>query len=162
MTNEGDWVFDPFAGVGTTASAMAYLYTNEKHDHGVHRVYPAPADTAAMAISDLGVAVLGGAANTLGNFVEIIPASTVTSPFDAHFINVLGVSVNSENWELHLYDCSDNEIVRMVWTLSATADKNVKVPIITPMLPANECVKAKIRTVGGGDTATIQLAYHTY
>lgn len=138
---------DSYAG----DSIFAHSHVLEEHIHTEANVYPTLAN---------GVAVLGGAAWTLGNFVEIVPASTIGSPFDLHFVNVEALDAN-DTFEIVLY-AVEVEIGRVRVTKDATQAGLQSVPIITPIQAADVQIQAKVASSGGGDTATISLAYHTY
>ena len=122
-----------------------------EHGHAASNCYPTLAN---------GVAVLGGAAWTLGNFVEIIPVNTITEDFDIHFISIEDLSV-VEVYEIVLYAVT-TEISRVRVARTANQDSTTQIPIQTPMIKANTQIQAKSATASGGDTATIALHYHTY
>ena len=132
-------------------SLYALVDTLNDHIHTEAKVYPTLAN---------GVEVLGGAAWTLGDFVEIVPADTIAAPFDIHYINIEALSV-AEVYEIVLYAVS-TEIGRIRVAKDAIqAGLNSK-PITTPIIPANTQIRAKSASESGADTATISLSYHTY
>lgn len=122
-----------------------------EHGHSESKCYPTLAN---------GVAVLGGIAWTLGNFVEIIPVNTITKDFDIHFISIEGLSA-VDTYEIVLY-AAETEISRVRVARTANQDSTTQVPIQTPMLKANTQIQAKSASSGGGDTAIISLHYHEY
>ena len=73
-------------------SVYAYTETLLDHVHHSSLVYPTLAN---------GVAVLGGAAWTLGNFVVIVAAGGIGTDFDIHYVSVENLTVN-DVYELHL------------------------------------------------------------
>ena len=137
----------------TTGSPYDHIYHIEEHNHQVGRTYPTLAN---------GVTVTAGAAWTLGAFVEIVPASTITSEFDIHYISVESLSAN-EVYELHLfYGAGDTFAGAVRFVKNAAVDAIVNAPFMTPLIPANSRIRAKIATAGGGDTADISVFYHEY
>lgn len=138
---------------GNSLYSLAYL--TDKHDHSVSKCYPSLSN---------GVTVTGGAgAWVLGDFVEVVPASTITSPFDIHWINISSASAADE-YELHLYyGDSDTEAgcIRMTEPLGAPTVPSV--PFQTPLIPANSKIRAKLASsTGGADTITFSINYHIY
>jgi hypothetical protein len=149
--------------VGTTKSAMAYLkgLINEveiltDHIHGAMKVYPTLA---------AGVTVTGNAtAWTLGNATEIVPANTITSPFDIHFIEIEAVSA-TDVYEVVLYSgaSADVEIGRFRTSKDSANTSFPPVSFMCPLQPANTKISAKCASSGGGgDTITISIGYHLY
>ncbi len=138
--------------VGATTSTVFDELLND-HVHTASRVYPTLAN---------GVDVLGGAAWTLGNFVEIVPVNTITSRFDIHYLSIESLSVN-EVYEIVLYACAgQDEVGRVRVTKNANLDAVMNIPIQTPIIPANCKVDAKSASESGADTVTLTVFYHTY
>lgn len=136
-------------------SIAARTETLLDHVHHQSYVYPTLAN---------GVTITGGAAWTLGNFTEIVPASTITSDFDIHHVSIEAISAN-DVYELVLYKgalASEVEIGRVRFTKNAALDATLNVPMQTPIVDANERISAKIASATGSDTATISLFYHIY
>jgi hypothetical protein len=127
----------------------------EEHLHGSSNVYP----TLAAGVTVTSSAV----ADTLGNYAEIVPASTITSDFDIHFINIEAVSA-AATYELVLYDTT-TEIGRIRFTAVGTPN-NITFPtrpLITPVVAKNKQIQAKLASDNAvADTATISIEYHTY
>lgn len=138
-------------------SIYARAHTTHEHFHHQARCYPTLAN---------GVVVLGGAAWTLGNFVEIVPVGSgealQTNDFDIHHI-IVESSNATDIYELVLY-AVEVEIgrVRFVADTGIFTGGVPDVPIQTPIIPANTQIQAKLASISGGDTATISLYYHTY
>jgi len=123
----------------------------EDHIHGIAKVYPTLAN---------GVVVTAGAAWTLGAFVEIVPVSTITDPFDIHYI-CIEASSGAETFELVLY-AATVEVGRIRFTTTVAVDAPQNQPFMSVVIPANTQIQAKVATVGGGDTVTMSIFYHTY
>jgi hypothetical protein len=136
-------------------SIYSLLHTNDEHIHKEARVYPTLAS---------GVVVTGAAgAWTLGSFVEVIPASTITDDFDLHFINVEDVSA-TDTYEIVFYAVT-TEICRVRFSadIGVFGGALPALPTLTPLIDANTQIQAKIASAAGGsETATISLSYHTY
>ncbi|NHJ39632.1 MAG: hypothetical protein FK731_06315 [Asgard group archaeon] len=137
-------------------SLVSKTETLLEHVHGASKVYPTLAN---------GVTVTTGVgAWTLGNFVEIVPSSTITSDFDIHWVSIESISAN-DVYELVLYKgalTSEIEVGRVRFTKNAALDSTLNIPMQTSIIDANERVSAKIASSSGSDNATISLFYHTY
>ncbi len=137
-----------------TTTLAGRVHRQDDHTHKPANVYP----TLAPAVT---VTAGTGAAFTLGAFVEIVPASTITEDFDVHFVNAEQMSANV-TYELVLYNVS-TEIARMRITRDATQLKSDGVPLTMAVQPANSQIRAKVASsVDNADTINITLAYHTY
>jgi hypothetical protein len=147
------------AAIGDTAdeesdsTIFGGIYAIKRHIHAESKVYPTLAP---------GVVVTGGAgAWQLGNFAEIVPVNTITTPFDIHFLNISNASV-ADTFELVLYAAAV-EIGRIRVTRSLGAQLVNPVTFMTPLIAANTQIQAKVASSsGGGDTLTIAIVYHTY
>lgn len=138
-------------------SIYAKLYIAMQHIHSAQKVYPTLA---------AGVTLTGGVASwALGSFVEVVPASTITSPFDIHHVNVGAASAN-DTYEIVLYKgalSSEVEVGRCRITRVANVSDISPVPMMTPILPANTRISAKVASASGGsDTVVISIFYHIY
>jgi hypothetical protein len=139
-------------------SIYSKLYILERHFHSPAKVYPTLANEVTVSKD---VAAAWGITSTI---VQIIPANTVTVPFDIHYIN-LGVISNNDAYELILYKgaaLSEVEIGRVSFDRSTTTTEG-SIPIQTELLPANTRVSARL-TSGSGNTRScgIKLHYHEY
>ena len=148
---------DTYAGHDSYPSIYSYQDAFYKHIHQEGLCYPDLDD---------GITINGGAgAWELGAFTEIIPANTITDAYDLHWMKVEAVSAN-DVYQLNLYKgLAENEIliarVRFVKSTTAGAGSS-NFAIQVPVLSANERIVGKLASAGGGDNATISLAYHTY
>lgn len=125
----------------------------QEHMHAATKVYPTLAG---------GTTVTSGAAWTLGNFAEIVPANTITKDFDIHFIAVEGASA-SEVYEIVLY-AATTEIgrVRASFIDIANSQSLPSIPFQCQIQAENVQIQAKVATASGGDNITISLHYHEY
>lgn len=130
----------------------------DEHNHSAQKVYPTLANgitvTAAAGVWELGA------------FVEVVPANTITAPFDIHFLN-LGAVSSDTTYEIVFYKGALNaevEIGRARFARLSAATANISSqPLMTEVLPANTRISAKLATLNGGSrTAVISLSYHTY
>lgn len=136
-------------------SLAARTETLLEHVHSASNVYPTLAN---------GVTVTGGAAWTLGSFVEIVPASTITSDFDIHYLSIEDISA-TDVYELVLYKgalASEIEIGRVRFVKNAALDATLNIPIQTKIIDANERISAKIASASGSDNVTFSIFYHIY
>lgn len=144
---------NPFAAHNTGGR----IHVMDDHIHSPQKVYPTLAN---------GVQLTGAAgAWTLGAIAEVVPANTITSPFDIHWLNVESASV-ADTFEVVIYQgpgASETEISRVRFTKSAAIDLQAGIPIQTAILVPNARISAACASAsGGGDTITISLLYHTY
>lgn len=136
-------------------SLYAMTETLLEHVHSASKVYP----TLATAVT-----VTAGASWVLGNFVEIVPASTITSDFDIHHVYVDSISAN-DTYELVLYKgaiSSEIEIGRVRFAKNSNFDAIVNQPFQTTLLLANERISAKVASSGGSNNVSVGIMYHTY
>jgi tellurite resistance-related uncharacterized protein len=139
----------------TTDSPGSHIHHIEEHLHKEANVYPTlTGGVTATSHTD---------AWTLGNYIEVVPASTISSVYDIHWINVEAMS-DDVTFELVLY-ASTTEICRVRVTGADVANARLfpSIPVITPKVAADTQIQAKVASSGaGGDTITISLGYHTY
>lgn len=134
------------------------LYANLKevleHIHTASKVYPTLADGVQI---DTDAAVW-----TLGAFATIVPADTITNDFDIHHISIEDISADSV-YELVLY-CgpTDTECGRVRFTRTTLTEAVLNIPMLTPIIPANSRIRAKLASSTGNDDASITIFYHEY
>jgi hypothetical protein len=135
---------------------LGYLNSLYQHVHNPAKCYPTLQN---------GVTVNGGAgAWALGNFVEIVPASTITTMYDIHYVNFESASA-TDTYEFVLYSGlagAEVEIGRIRTKKEATQSGTTSVPIQIPALMANTRISAKLASSSGGDNVTVSVFYHTY
>lgn len=126
----------------------------EDHLHKPSLVYPTGAAGTTVTCGD-------AAAWTLGDYAQIIPASTVGDEFDIHHLNVESASANT-TYELVLY-ATTTEIGRIRFTKAATIAAVGSHPIQTPVVAADTQIQAKVMSATGSDDAVVvSLYYHVY
>jgi len=136
---------------------LGYQNSLYQHVHNQAKVYPSLAD---------GIIVTGGAgAWQLGNFVEIIPANTIQTAFDIHYINFEGASA-TDTYEFILFKGAlgnEIEIGRIRTDRESATSGITNVPIQIPAQDANTRISAKVASKSGGsDTVTVSVYYHIY
>jgi hypothetical protein len=141
----------------TSESLKGRTYSLTRHIHSAQKVYPTLA---------AGVTLTGGAgAWELGAKTEIVPISTITAPFDIHYINP-GAASATDTYELVLYKGAEGaeiEIGRCRIVRAAAQSGTAPTPMMTELLLSNARISAAIATSGGGsDTIAISIFYHTY
>lgn len=137
-------------------SLYAFAETLLDHVHSAQKVYPTLSS---------GIAVAAGVGSwTLGDFFEIVAASTITSDFDIHYISIEGISAN-DTYELVLYkgaESSEIEIGRVRFSKSAAQEGTENQPFQTIIIAANERISVKLASATGSNNVTIGIIYHTY
>jgi hypothetical protein len=138
-------------------SLYSKAYTVERHMHSEQYMYPTLAN---------GVTVTSSAAIwTLGAYAVVIPANTITNPFDIHAIHVGTFSAN-DIYEIQLFSGSDGAekhigTSRLART-NATNPGSI-LPMTTPLINANTQIKAALASMGGAnESIRIAIIYHTY
>jgi len=130
----------------------------DEHFHSEQQVYPTLADGITLT------AVNDGGTWTLGTVTQIIPAGTITSDFDLHFISLEAISDNGV-YELVLYaGDSDTEIARARFSREGGSDGALRsINVITPIVEAGSRIRGALATdANDGETVTLSLFYHTY
>lgn len=96
---------------------------------------------------------------TLGNYAEIVPASTITSQFIINKINLGAVSA-ATYYELVLY-AATTEIGRSHFYTSDASYGYAFQDFKTPLIVANTQIQAKLATASGdADTVVISISYN--
>lgn len=137
-------------------SLYALAYINERHEHSPSLVYPTLAD-------GITVTAEGADWGTGGALVQIVPASTITSPFDIHYVNIEAVSA-ARTYELFLYyGAGDTFAGHIRFTKSAGLDPVLDRPFQTVLIPANSRIRARLCSGGVvADTIDMTIQYHVY
>ncbi len=126
----------------------------EEHMHAQSMVYPT---------MGAGVSVLSGAAWTLGNFVELIPASTIGEAFDIHWLVIESAS-DDETYELVFY-AATTEISRIRFVAAIAAGNRIQIapiPTLMKIQLADTQIQCKLASSGAAETVVISVIYHTY
>lgn len=136
---------------------LGYHNSLYQHVHKPSKCYPTLAN---------GIVVTGGVpAWALGSFVEVIPANTITTMFDIHYINFEDASA-TDSYELVLYGGlggAEVEVGRVRTSRESATSGITNVPIQIPPQMANTRISAKVASkTGNGDTVTISFYYHIY
>ncbi|UCF50239.1 MAG: hypothetical protein JSU91_01805 [Thermoplasmatales archaeon] len=144
---------------GQSFSLVDYSKTGYYHVHSPAVTYPRAADGVTVTAGNTG-------AWSEGAKVEIIPANTITKPFDIHWALVSNVSAE-DDYELRLYSGGvgeEVEISAVAFTRGASGlNANLQVRVQVPINAANSRISASL-LCGDGDGATgiVKLYTHTY
>ena len=138
---------------GGHPSVVGHLTAGYYHVHSPAKVYPTLADSITLTAS--------ATAWTLGTKVQIIPADTIATWFDIHWILVHSISATDE-YELVLWADDDTEIGRIAFVKTAAQAQEGNLPIQIPPQPAGTKISASLACKAGGNTASIKLYYHQY
>jgi len=133
-----------------------YVHILAEHVHSQQYVYPTLADAVSLTTA------AGDWAQ--GTLTEIVPASTITSPFDIHEIIVETVNTADKTYQLDLYHgASDTFAGSVRFRADSVRGGSGSLTIMTPIIPANDKLTAKLSIQDGGSkTASISVRYHTY
>jgi len=135
-------------------TALVNQDTMLDHIHSAQMCYPTLDDAVTVTAS--------ASAWTYGDYVQIIPASTITSIFDIHFINIETASGN-DVYQMELsYGDSDTVACTFRFVKSVAIDPSRAIPVVCVQIPANSRVRARLATAAGSSTADITVCYHTY
>ncbi len=139
-------------------SLYGRAHTVAEHFHKASQSYPDKTDGIAIASSDIA----WGAGTGLP-YIEIVPASTITSDFDIHEIILEAMETNAV-YQCDLYYGDGNTFAgssRFVRETNKTTVSGKRIQ--TPIIPANSKVTGKLfSSTASSDTAQVSLYYHTY
>lgn len=128
------------------------------HIHSKQHTFPTQADSLVLTS--------GTADWAWGTLTEIIPANTITAPFDIHWVGIGRVSATDAVYEVELFAGAEGfevEIGQFRVYRQATQSGAAPTPMQTPIQPANTRISARCAVEDGGDkTIGIALFYHTY
>jgi hypothetical protein len=124
---------------------------------GQSKVYPTLAN---------GVQVIGAAGVwTFGNFAVVVPANAIAKSFTIYNIAIEDSVGGGGVFSLHLFagpDGSEVNIGEVRFCRTGTYGYSGFVPIITPAIPANTQIKAKLASQSGGGQSIVISLYYTY
>jgi len=131
-----------------------------EHIHTEQRTYPTLAD---------GVGVDSGATNWAeGTITQVIPADTITSDFDIHFLNIEAVGDDGV-YQVNVYYGDSNTFagsIRFNVDGTGAIKPTVGLKHQTPIIPANSKVSLGLAyskaTLNGAQTIMVSLVYHKY
>lgn len=138
-----------------------YSHVIADNDHKVSKVYPTQFAgsnyTTVNTVWGLTNGELGGSGTNI-----LVPASTITSDFEIHYVSVEALGGNNV-YEIILYNKTTAvEIGRTRVTKNAAQDGTVNVPIQTPIQAANSEIGWQVASDGQLETITISIFYHTF
>ena len=135
-----------------------------EHIHEKGNVWPTVGAGGAGWVAGTNVAA-NAVAGTFGNYAIVIPAATVTLPFDIHWANIETIGTNG-SYEMIIAigaPGAEVEVSRIRFVRFAGNEPVNGRPVITPVLPANSAVSVKIaHSTAVAAQITVSLCYHTY
>ena len=143
-------------GINTLAGRTFEIKT---HLHSACNVYPTLANGIEVA------AVNDASTWTLGTITQVVPINTIALPFDIHYLLIENASADTTYCIVFYYGPDDTECGRTRFTKDSIGQLAVtsSVPFITPLIPANSRIRARLATPGNnGETVTLSVFYHTY
>lgn len=143
--------------IHTNDNLYARMHTQYEHTHSVSRYFPSLAANVSITA--------GATAFSLGTITTVVPANTITSDFDIHFMHLTNASA-AGNYIIRLYQGSTGSEIQVgeVRITQAVGLANLApVPVMTPLMNANTRVSAAVATsTSGAASIDIALNYHTY
>lgn len=143
--------------IHTNDNLYARAHTQYEHTHSVSHYYPSLASNVTLTA--------GASSFSLGSITTIVPANTITSDFDIHFIHLTNASA-AGNYVIRLYQGStgaETQIGEVRVTQAVGLANLAPLPVMTPLINANTRISGAIATsTSGAATIDIALNYHTY
>lgn len=131
-----------------------YVHVLHDHAHSAQNIYPTGAAPVQLTS--------GVGAWALGTITEIVPASTITSDFDIHWMDISNPDTNGD-YEIELYyGAGDTFAARVAFTRTGVFTGSITKPVTTILIPANSRIRAKMQDGSGESTAKVKIYYHTY
>ena len=138
-------------------SIYSKLYVLSDHAHGVQLCKPDKADGISVTAGALAWALSAA-------YTVVIATNAVDAPFDIHMVHV-GTFTATDVYQLELYSGANGAEVLIAQVrfsrINATNPGSI-LPCITPLLPANTQVKAKLASKAGGAACNFSVMYHKY
>ncbi len=127
------------------------------NEHWVSKVYPTAAAGATIEMKSTAWTASNGFTNV------VVPASTITSDFDIHYVSIESISANGV-YEVDLYNMDAMVVIGSFrFVKSATQDTTQNVPVQCPIQPANAKIGARaISSTATQDNVVISLFYNTH
>lgn len=152
----------PIPYVEGQSSTLAFLHTSYYHVHGASFIYPSKADPVLLTSAAASWA-------TTGNIVEVIPANTITKPFDLHWISISDISAILYG-EIDLFSGAVGEEVQInspygaadvVRTSNFSREGSVRIQV--PQQPANTRISCRFSdSTTSQRTVRVKLYGHVY
>lgn len=107
-----------------------------------------------------GIAVYSGLEPwVLGDFVEVVPANVIEAAFSICRISIEDAD-NTTIYEIALYAGIDEVTRKRVNTKKEKY--SLELPVLTPVIPANSQIQARVMSEEGDDMVTISIEYFCY
>jgi len=143
---------------GTSSLYQIAGYMGYYHVHSPAQCYPVLADPVTVTAS-------ANAWTDYGAWVEIVPAGTITDPFDIHWVQTTDISANG-NYVLQLgVGGAGSEVA--IATIAFSRDTNQvqgsQQPVQVAPLPAGSRISARLSSSkAAANTADVKIYYHVY
>lgn len=138
---------------------IASQHIQLEHIHSAQKTYPTMANSIVLTTGS-------GTAWTAGNFIEVVPANGITSPFDIHWISIGSVSLVGGTYYIELYSGAiglEVSIGQCRAYRQANQAGAAPSPMTTAIQSANTRISAKVACSDAtAETIGIALFYHTY
>ena len=142
----------------TYETLAGYAHVSAEHVHSEGKVYPELAAPVTLTTA-------GTAWTDPGSFTEIVPASTITSKFDIHFVSGSAISATG-NYVLQLFSgapASEVLIASVDLVRTGNFSQEGSNPIQTPRIAANARISGKLYgSNNAANTVDFKVRYHTY
>lgn len=152
--NREDW---SFSDSQDNPSVLGHLKAGYYHVHSKARVYPELADAVTVTSAGTGWAY--------GTKVELIPADTINTLFDIHWVVVSDISA-VDQYELSLYSGASGEeelIGTITFSRSSNFSQEGNLPIqVAPILSGTRITAALACKSTNARTCGVKIYYHTY
>lgn len=151
-----------FSDSSLTPSVIGHLVAQYYHVHDSAKVYPVGAGPVTLTDKNDG----GGTPWGHGAKTQVVPASTIATKFDIHYIVISGISA-ADDFELMVYKGGAASEV-LIGTIAFSRDATFLAPsqshpIQIPPQAADERISMSLASSGSdGKTCDVKVYYHQY
>jgi len=156
-----------FSNAASTPSIIGHLIAAYYHVHDSAKVWPTGVGANATKGADpITIASNNGTAWLHGTKVEVVPAATITTWFDIHWL-VIGNAAEADDYEMRIYKgalAAEVEIGRVAFSRAAIQDRaTVYIPVQIPPQQPNTRISASLAcSDGDGAACALKFYYHAY
>jgi len=127
-----------------------------EHMHSASRVAPTAAAPITVTAGEAPAWTLGAFSN------DFIAADFVPNTFDLHFCIVINLTQNAWYELIFYYGAGDIECARCTFAKQNNFLASLTVPLMTPLLPANSRIRAKVMSGIADAAVDVKVFYHVY
>jgi len=140
--------------VNSAETIFGFLHDLWEEKHARQLVYPYLA-AGVLITSHLN-------AYTLGNFIEVVPANTITQGFHIHHLHIISPSANGD-YALGLYE-GTTPIGQITFSRTDKKDDTEGLEIFTSPCAANSQLQARLASSNAAqqDTVRLKIWYHPH